>query len=68
LLISLTACVGARSIEGKWEADIAMKSSGPGAKVVFEFLPDGTRRHGKSSRFHLHHSVAMLDFIRMFDH
>ena len=42
LLISLSACVGARSIEGKWEADIASKSSGTGSKVIFEFLPDGT--------------------------
>ena len=42
LLLSLTACAGARSIQGKWEADIASKSSGPGSKVVFEFLPDGT--------------------------
>jgi hypothetical protein len=41
LLISLTACVGARSIEGKWEAEFASKSSGPGSKVIFEFLPDG---------------------------
>ena len=42
LLISLSACLGARKIEGKWEADIASKSSGPGSKVIFEFLPDGT--------------------------
>lgn len=41
LLISLTACVGSKSIQGKWEADIAPKNSGPGAKVVFKFLPDG---------------------------
>lgn len=42
LLISLSACVGARSIQGKWEADFASKNSGPGSKVIFEFLPDGT--------------------------
>ena len=42
LLISLSACGGARGIQGKWEADIASKRSGPGAKIVFEFLPDGT--------------------------
>jgi len=42
LLISLAACVGARSIQGKWEADIASKSAGPGSKIIFEFLPDGT--------------------------
>jgi len=42
LLISLPACTTARSIQGKWEADIASKSSGPGVKVIFEFLPDGT--------------------------
>ena len=42
LVISLSGCVGARSIQGKWEADIAPKNSGPGAKVVFEFLSDGT--------------------------
>ena len=42
LLISLSACGGAKSIQGKWEADVAMKNSGPGVKIVFEFLPDGT--------------------------
>lgn len=42
LLISLSACVGARNVHGKWEADFASKSSGPGSKVIFEFLPDGT--------------------------
>lgn len=42
LLISLSACVGARNIQGKWEADFASKRSGPGSKVIFEFLPDGT--------------------------
>jgi len=42
LFISLSACVGAKGIQGKWEAVIASKSSGPGAKVIFEFLPDGT--------------------------
>ncbi|MEN3327747.1 MAG: hypothetical protein V7638_2554 [Acidobacteriota bacterium] len=42
LLISFSACVGARNIQGKWEADIASKTSGPGVKTVFEFLPDGT--------------------------
>ena len=42
LLISLSACVGARNIQGKWEADFASKGSGPGSKVIFEFLPDGT--------------------------
>jgi len=42
LLISLSACVGTKNIQGKWEADIASKRSGPAAKVIFEFLPDGT--------------------------
>jgi len=43
LLISLSACIGAKTIEGKWEADFSSKRSGsPGAKVIFEFLPDGT--------------------------
>ena len=42
LLISLSACGGARGIQGKWEADITSKASGPGSKIVFEFLPDGT--------------------------
>jgi len=42
LFISLSACVGAKGIQGKWEAVIASKSSGPGAKVIFESLPDGT--------------------------
>ena len=42
LLISLSACGGARSLQGKWEADFASKRSGPGSKVIFEFLPDGT--------------------------
>ena len=43
LLISLSACVGARNIQGKWEADFASKRTGEqGAKVIFEFLPDGT--------------------------
>ena len=42
LLISLSACVGTRGIQGKWEADITSKSSGPGSKIIFEFLPDGT--------------------------
>jgi len=42
LLISLSACGGSRSIQGKWEADIASKSSGPGSKIIFEFLPDGS--------------------------
>ena len=42
LLISVAACGGARSIHGKWEADIASKRSGPGTKVIYEFLPDGT--------------------------
>ena len=42
LLITLSACSGSRSIQGKWEADVAPKRPGPGAKIVFEFLPDGT--------------------------
>ena len=43
LLISLSACTGSRSIQGKWEADVASKRSGQvGSKVTFEFLPDGT--------------------------
>ncbi|HEU4836521.1 MAG TPA: hypothetical protein VFS90_18970 [Pyrinomonadaceae bacterium] len=43
LLISLSACVGAKNIQGKWEADFSSKRSGsPGSKVIFEFLPDGT--------------------------
>lgn len=42
LLISLSACGGARGIQGKWEADITAKGSGPGTKIVYEFLPDGT--------------------------
>jgi|SRR6185369_5757036 len=42
LLISLSACTTARNIQGKWEADIGPKNSGPGVKVIFEFLPDGT--------------------------
>ena len=43
LLISLSACVGARNVHGKWETDIASKRTGEqGAKVIFEFLPDGT--------------------------
>lgn len=42
LLIPLSACGGSRSIQGKWEADVASKRSGPGSKIIFEFLPDGT--------------------------
>ena len=42
LLISLSACGSARSIHGKWQADVVSKRSGPGAKIDFEFLPDGT--------------------------
>jgi hypothetical protein len=45
LLISLSACGGTRNIQGKWEAEFASKrsgSGGPGSKVIFEFLPDGT--------------------------
>lgn len=42
LLISLSACLGARNIQGKWEADIAQKNSGPEVKVIFQFFPDGT--------------------------
>ena len=42
LLISLSACGGTKNIQGKWEADFASKRSGPGSKVIFEFLPDGT--------------------------
>ena len=42
-LISLSACAGTKNnIEGKWEANIASKRSGQAAKVIFEFLPDGT--------------------------
>ena len=42
LLISLSACGGSRSIQGKWQADVVSKRPGPGAKIDFEFLPDGT--------------------------
>ena len=44
LLISVSACVGAgKKIQGKWDTDIASKRTGEqGAKVIFEFLPDGT--------------------------
>ena len=42
LLISLSACGGSRNIQGKWEAGIALKRPGPVAKVIYEFLPDGT--------------------------
>ena len=42
LLLSLSACTTSRNIQGKWEADIASKSSGPGSKIIFEFLPDGS--------------------------
>ena len=43
LLVSLSACFGARSIHGKWEADFASKRTGQqGSKAIFEFLPDGT--------------------------
>jgi hypothetical protein len=42
LLTSLSACGGSRSIQGKWEADVVSKRSGPGSKIIFEFLPDGT--------------------------
>ena len=42
LLISLSACGGARNIQGKWEADVASKRPGQGYKLIFEFLPDGT--------------------------
>ena len=38
LLISISACGGSRSIQGKWEADVASKRSGPGVKIIFEFL------------------------------
>jgi len=31
LLISLSACGGAKNIQGKWEADFASKRSGPGS-------------------------------------
>ena len=43
LLISLSACFGAKNIEGKWEAEFASKRTGEvGSKATFEFLPDGT--------------------------
>jgi len=42
LLISLSACGGSRSIQGKWQADVVSKRPGPSAKIDFEFLPDGT--------------------------
>src|SRR6185503_13062873 len=42
LLISVSACGGSRSIHGKWEADVVSKRSGPGVKIIYEFLPDGT--------------------------
>ena len=42
-LISLSACAGTKNgIQGKWEANIVSKRSGQGAKVIYEFLPDGT--------------------------
>ena len=43
LLIAHSACsVTSKKIQGKWEADFVSKRSGPGVKVIFEFLPDGT--------------------------
>ncbi|HET6977441.1 MAG TPA: hypothetical protein VFI24_14015 [Pyrinomonadaceae bacterium] len=42
VLIPLSACARARSVQGKWVTDFVSKSTGEGAKVVFEFLPDGT--------------------------
>jgi len=43
LLISHSACVGSRNIQGKWEADITPKRAGLAkVKVIYEFLPDGT--------------------------
>jgi len=42
LLITNSACSFSKSIHGKWEADFVSKRSGPGVKVIFEFLPDGT--------------------------
>ena len=42
-LTSLSACGGSQSkVEGKWEATIASKRTNQPAKVIFEFLPDGT--------------------------
>ena len=42
LVISLSACFGARSIQGKWEAEFSSKRTGEvGSKATFEFLPDG---------------------------
>jgi hypothetical protein len=43
LLISLSACVGGgkKKIQGKWDPDFASRPSNE-AKVIFEFLPDGT--------------------------
>ena len=43
LLMSLSACAGnSNNIQGKWEANIVDKRSSKGAKVIYEFLPDGT--------------------------
>lgn len=42
LFLSVSACVDARNIQGKWEANVASKRSGEGSKIIFEFLPDGT--------------------------
>ena len=43
-LISLSACAGTKnnSVLGKWEGNIVSKPGGPGTKVIYEFLPDGT--------------------------
>ena len=43
LLISLLACTAAKpTIQGKWEATFVSRRSAEGAKVIYEFLPDGT--------------------------
>ena len=43
LLTSLVACSAAEpNILGKWEGTLVSKNSGEGAKIIYEFLPDGT--------------------------
>lgn len=42
LFISLSACVRAKNMQGKWDADLASQRSGENFKVIFDFLPDGT--------------------------
>ena len=42
LFISLFACVRAKNMQGKWDADLASQRSGENFKVIYDFLPDGT--------------------------